>query len=455
MKHLLRGLPVFLSFAIVSCTNDSTGLGSGIQPETDIIEYAADTFHVVSDTMLVDYIYAVPDSFLLGYFHDEKYGSTRADIFAQLKASTGFKYNTQRPNFSFDSAQIVISYYSWFGDGNSPMQINIYEMKGEPFSFSGAYPSNINPDDYADFSKPLASQVIVAKDTMRYESTAVIFKLSPEFVQRFIPDTIGNTTYASDEAFFNFFKGIYITTDFGTSTMLAIRSVGLYYYYSYDVVDSDTTYHISQVVPFPANREVRQVNRIQHPNRDVVKPETGKSYVSSPANIFTRVKIPLKRMHDRMKESVNHKEKLVVSSALLKVEVSDFDDSELTANPPKYMLLTKESTLEKNYGKDKIPASLSDTAAIYAEYKVESDTARYYSFNLSGLIATELRNAERTGQALPETLDMILMPFSSSSISSSSTAVWAKHMIPISGVTIRGGSNSESPMRIKIVYSGF
>ena len=454
MKHYIFGLLVFLFTIATSCTDNTASIGGSIQPDSDIIEFAADTFHLSTDTMLVDCIYAIPDSFLLGNYYNEKYGSTRAEIFAQLKAPINFNYHQgSRP----DSAEIIIAYYSWFGDGNSPMRINIYEMKGEPFTFSGSYPSNISVAEYADLSKPLASQVIVAKDATRGDSTLVVFKLSQEFVDRFF--AAGKSIYASDESFFNFFKGLYITTDFGSSTILSVSSIRLNFYYSYDFVSEGETLNIPQTVMFPANREVRQVNHIEHPDRkDVIKPEEGKSYISSPANIFTRVKIPLKKMNDRMNDSINYK-KLVLNSASLQVEVTDFEYSKLALQPPRYMLLIKESMLSETFEKNKIPTSANDTSAIYAEYKEglnnDGDTVRFYAFNLSVLIANELKIAEKANQSPPELLDMVLVPFTPDYLSSSSSISRAKQMIPMSGVTIKGGSNADSPMRIKTVFSGF
>ena len=450
MKHFVLGLLVFLSIIAVSCTDNDSSLGFGIQPPSDIISFTADTFHVATDTMLVDYIYAMPDSFLLGNYYNETFGSTRADIFAQLKAPVNFKFpDGARP----DSAKIIISYYSWFGDSNSPMRISIYEMKGTPFSFTGLYPSNINVNDYADFTKPLASQVVVAKDTERGDSTLIMFDLSSTFVTNFFNES----AYASDAAFFNFFKGLYITTDFGTSTMLSIANIRLNYYYSYDILDGTTTR--THTVSFPANREVRQVNRIEHSNRDVIKSGEEKSYVASPANVFTRLKIPLRKMAEKMKNDVDNN-KLVLNSALLQVEVADYEPSNLTLKPSRYMLLIKESTLKNNYERSKIPTSANDTASIYAEYleslDFNGDTIRYYPFNLSMLIATELKNAEQNNRELPETLDMVLLPFVPDYTSAATQNIsWAKHMVLMSGTAIKGGANADSPMRIRTVYSGF
>lgn len=450
MRRFLLGVFALSVLFLASCKNDVPDIGSSIQPGSDLIEFAADTFHLATDTMLINSIYTLPDSFLLGYFHNEKYGSTQAEIFAQLKAPIGFVF---RKGVKMDSAAIVFSYYSWFGDGNSPMRINIYEMKGKPFTFSGLYPSSIDPSEYADFTKPLASQVILPKDTMRGDSTQVFFKLSKEFVQRFLPDTAKNTTYASDANFFNFFKGIYINSDFGTSALLAIRNIRLNYYYSYKVKTADSTYTISQVLSFPANNEVRQVNRILHPNRkEMLAPEAGLTYISSPANIFTRVRIPIERIAARINDSIPNAN-IVINTANIKMEIANRDNSKYGIPLPRYAMLIREKTF-RSMQKNKIPTSLTDTTAIYAEL----DSAKHYVFDLRRLLATELQLAKKKGQAPSQSLDMVLMPFTPvhSKVSGSRENIaWGKHMIPMSAATIRSGANTESPMRIKVVYSGF
>ena len=164
-------------------------------------------------------------------------------------------------------------------------------------------------------------------------------------------------------------------------------------------------------------------------------------------------------MAEKMKNDIDNK-KLVLNSALLQVEVDDYTSSILTLKPSRYMLLIKESTLKNDYERSKIPTNANDTASIYAEYleslNFNGDTIRYYPFNLSMLIATELKNAEQSNRELPETLDMVLLPFVPDYTSAATQNIsWAKHMVLMSGATIKGGANVDSPMRIRTVYSGF
>ncbi|MBP6662680.1 MAG: DUF4270 family protein, partial [Paludibacter sp.] len=113
MKYNSFILFFVLSFLTVSCTDNLVDVGTGIQPISDGITVGADTFHVVTENIDIASMSTKPDSFLLGAFYDAKYGSTQADILAQVEGPTGYKYPT---NAKPDSVVLVMKCLSWFGD---------------------------------------------------------------------------------------------------------------------------------------------------------------------------------------------------------------------------------------------------------------------------------------------------------------------------------------------------
>ena len=184
----------------------------------------------------------------------------------------------------------------------------------------------------------------------------------------------------------------------------------------------------------------------------MLAPEAGLTYISSPANIFTRVRIPIERIAARINDSIPNAN-IVINTANIKMEIANRDNSKYGIPLPRYAMLIREKTF-RSMQKNKIPTSLTDTTAIYAEL----DSAKHYVFDLRRLLATELQLAKKKGQAPSQSLDMVLMPFTPvhSKVSGSRENIaWGKHMIPMSAATIRSGANTESPMRIKVVYSGF
>lgn len=457
MKSYPFILLFLLSLFVFSCTDTISDVGKSIQPASDQIKIGTDTFHLTTNTVFVDSIFSRPDSFLLGTFYDTKFGTTQADILAQINCPEGFKFPV---NSVADSAKIILAYYSCFGDTLSPLDINIYEMNKQTFSYMGMYPSNLNPFDYSDRSLKIGERIIRAGKNSSV-TKVIQFKLNSDFVQRFFNDTHYKSTYD----FLGFFKGMYITANYGASTLLNIGMIRLNYYYHYNyttknINGGDSIATVNDYLTFPANSEVRQINRIVHPDRaTMVQQREDVHYIASPANLQTRVSVPLKKIQSRLDAGINGK-KLTINSAILRVEVTETEQDTVLHPVVKYLLAVKESAMNRFFNNKELP---SDTCSVYALYTSSQIGTtgvyeQYYSFNIAKLIANELKIAKAKNTTPPESLNLRLVPVSISTSTSTSGTLSissVKQQFLMEAVTIRSGKNPTSPMRLNIVYSGF
>jgi len=453
MKYNSFILFFVLSFLIVSCTDNLVDVGTGIQPMSDGITVGADTFHVVTQNVDVASMYSKADSFLLGSFYDAKYGTTQADILAQVEGPIGFKYPQ---GAVVDSTMLVMTCYSYFGDKYAPLDVNVYEMNKGTFKYTSNYATNLNPADYVDFSNSdmwLGHNVVTARypDGVKSDSLYKIIKLSDQFSKRFFNDT----KYSSEQVFSQFFGGVYVTPKFGTSSLLTIRSIGLENSYHYRTVRDGKDTIITGVVQFPANMSVRQVNRILHPDKAAVmaklQQKDSVNFVSAPANIQTDVVVPSAEMKRRMDAKIINK-KLTINNVLLKVEVTELDSSVYAQPRVVSLLVIKDSELNDFFTKDQLPTGSNAVLGSYVG--ATTSTAPYYSFNIAKLIATEIKTAATKGTALPESLTLRLVPVDVT-YNSSRIMTAVKQQNSMSAITIRSGKNVKSPMRIHVVYSGF
>ncbi|MDO9153952.1 MAG: DUF4270 domain-containing protein [Paludibacter sp.] len=450
----------FLSFLITilnfSCTDDITDMGSGIQPAGDKIVVYADAFYPSSENYFINSFTSRPDSFLLGTYYDKKFGTTHADIFAQVQPPLGFSY----PKGSVaDSAYILLYYTSWFGNKYAPMEVSIYEMNKSTFEYTKPYPSDINPADYCDMSLLLKKRIFSAKDAVliRKDPTLIQFKLSDDFVKRRFA-AVMKTTYTKNTDFLNFFKGLYITTDFGSASMLYINQIDMKYYFNYKYATGNGTDSttVNSYVTYPANPEVRQVNRIYHPDKDLIRqkldsrPEV--TFVSSPANVYTRVKLPLKSMKEKM--NVGSK-KLTINSVLSKFYVEDFTEDTVDHKIVNKLMMIKESAFNRFFSKKELP---SDTCAIIGSFTYEKDNANllsyYYSFDLAKFIAAEFKTSTTNNTVLPDNMNLLLVPVSVS-YDSSGKILEVKQQNLMNSVTLCSGKHPTKPIRLNVVYSGF
>ncbi len=431
-----------------SCADDLTNVGVSIQPGSDEISVNADTFHVVTENVYVDSIYTRQDSFLLGTFYNNKYGSTTADILAQVECPVGYKFPS---NAVADSAIVYMYYTTWFGDDLSPMDVSIYEMNVNTFKYSEPYYSNLNVANYCDKSKLLSHRLFTASGVSTATTKAVKFPLPKTFVDRLSKDSL----FMSSDNFLKSFGGFYITSSYGSSAILNVSRILMQYYYHHTISKNGKDTTIVTAVPFPANEWVRQVNRYVHEDRSEkakLRDTINYNYVSSPANLETRIKIPLARMNDSIYSKLANK-KLSMNSALLKVEVAEIDDSSLPVPLTSYLLLIKESAMKRFFENNELP---NDTCAILGKYNaVLNDSTNeydyYYSFNTAKLVANEIKNKSYLTN---EYLNMRLIPVRVT-IDSNSSVTEVKHQFLFTGVTLKSGSNQESPMKINAVFSGF
>lgn len=460
MKTSFLTFLAFVILAFSACSDDNvTDMGSSIQPSGDKIIVATESFAVGSENYNVPYIYSYPDSFLLGTFHDTKYGTIHADIFAQVEHPANHFYPV---DVTPDSMLLVLYYRRFFGDKYSPMHLSVYEMNQQTFRFSTPYPSNLNPADYTDKSILLGRKSFTAVDaTKMTDSTSVVIKLSDEFLQRFT--AAGPDIFTSETKFQNFFKGLHITPEFGSATMLYIKQIDMEYYHHYTYQSTgtngqDTTIKVNNIISFPANKMVRQVNRFLHPDKNEVIARLGQSspqqhIVSSPANIYTRLQLPLRNIQDKLE---GNGRRLAINSASLRVDISEVDQSSLAQTMPNNLLLIRESSIDRFFGKKELP---NDSVAIMGTYTVERnpDTNEfdyYYSFNIAGLIANELKKSKLSGQLLPDTSPFVLVPIRAGT-DASGNLIEVGHEYLLRSVTINGGSHPTKPITIRTVFTGF
>lgn len=506
-KKLLYALLALVAFVCGSCSTDNVSSGESLLDERDRIVVGVDTFgtcsftldianRAIDDGILRDSfpIYSTPDSFLLGEC-DSRFGTLHADVLAQFACPEGFVYPE---GSAVDSICFFFYYGSWFGDGFSPMSIDIQPLK-TVLHYDQPYSHNLNIDEYVDPAAPSVldrKRILIAAeptDSTRNSVNGsyqyyVRCRLTDEFAQEFF----SHKDFSSQEAFANQFKGLYIKSDFGGATLLHVSDMNLavYYHYTYQKAGRDTT--VSDVKGFYANSEVRQVNRYVYftdtdteeagYDRASLLADANKNYIVAPANLYTRVSFPLKEMaYDILSKlaytraTANGVDTLYrrpyINKASIALEVLNYYDGTSSytrhdwAQPASNMLLVKAESVQRFFMKHELP---SDTCAILASVSTEkvagTDSLRYYyTYDLSALLTEQLRKIEADTVAVPDSLNMILIPVSVSKqetagsyySSASSTITGIKQEQIVSATEILSASNPQKPLSLEVVYSGF
>ena len=287
--------------------------------------------------------------------------------------------------------------------------------------------------------------------------TRVRARMSDAFTERFF----SIKDFSSQEAFNKAFNGLYITSEFGSTTLINVMdiSIDVEYSFTYNKAGRDTT--VNDVKSFYANSEVRQVNRIEHTDQSAIYKELSAdsmyySYVVAPANLYARLSFPMGKMQSVIGSRIGDK-RPYVNMAKVKVTVCNKAEQVSTCDdwsqPSEHMLLIKESALNRFFSKRELP---SDTCAIIADLtkgtNKSGDTEYYYTYDMSSLLTTQLRHSDN-----PAILDMVLVPVDVITASANNTTyiVSIKQQQTVSATQLISAQNPDEPMAVEVVYSGF
>ena len=297
---------LFLGIIYMAC-NDTVGrVGLGIQPEADKINVFDTTVLVGARTIEVDSVYAKTPNGLLGEFYDPAYGSVKSGYICQYYPSIGFPYLDSIVDNKIDSVRLNIYYSSYIGDSLAPMEVTVYPVIK---ALEKNYYTNANPEDYCDMDHPLARYGYTARNMNFSDSVLQLsnyyrylsIPLPTKFGQDFL-DKIRNNELNTLDEFLNFFPGTYITTTFGTGSMLPVDVTEMLLYYTRetnlsDENGNDSLGYVVSGASFTVTKEVIQLNKFENKNPAFLTADNPDStFLKSPAGIYTELTIPIKEI---------------------------------------------------------------------------------------------------------------------------------------------------------------
>lgn len=456
MKKYFIYVIIAVSVILTSCKNDDS-VGITIQPQEDEIIVASDTFIIESENYYVPAISAQADSMILGEFYSAKYGTTKAELLLQIAPPIDYKFPEEKYNPEPDSLVLMMYYNSWMGSSYAPLEFSIYEINKQAIDYNTQYLSNLNIGDFTDSTILMGKRLMTSIDLSRADSVSedtaatpyVRYKFNQEQLDRFF--NMPQEVYKNEDAFLDEFKGLYITTRYGTSTMICINQVTmyLYYHYTYQKNGKDTVVNTSII--FPSNKEVRQLNKFTHPNiEQIAICDDSLNYIKSAAGIYPKIRIPIGKMSKKIYNTIGDKQ-LNINAAEIIIENIEYDKSDVYMSNPYYLLALTTEQFDDFIKYNTIPTA-TDTTAVIAYYSYITDS---YKLDLAYFITKYLRNEMVEDD---DVIEMILMPVivETASTTTGATSVTAiKPLTQLAATTIRSGKNENSPMRIKILYNGF
>jgi hypothetical protein len=455
MKKYFIYVIIAATAIVTSCKNDES-VGITIQPQEDEIIVDSDTFIIESENYYVPAISAQADSMILGEFYNETYGTTKAELLVQIAPPIDYRFPEAKYKPEPDSLVLMMYYNSWVGSAYAPLEFSIYEINKQPIDYNTQYLSNLNIGDFTDSTILMGKRLMTSIDLSRADSleedTAIMpyvrYKFDQVQLERFF--NMPQEVYKDEEAFLDEFKGLYITTRYGSSTLICFNQITmyLYYHYTYQTNGKDTVVNTSII--YPSNKEVRQLKKFTHPNiEEVTVCNDSINFIKSAAGIYPKIRIPIGEMSKRIYSKIGDKQ-LNVNAAEIIIEDIKYDTTNTYLGKPFYLLALTTDQFD-NFLKYNTMPSATDTTAVIASY---STSHKGYKLDLAYFITKHLRNEIVEED---DVIEMILMPVLAETSTSTETSTIAniKPLTQLAVSTIRSGKNEYSPMRLKILYNGF
>lgn len=388
---------------LISCDDETSGLGWTLTPQNDIINVKDDSCFAVSRTIKAnDSLIVMSSTCNLGRFTEQFSGTTlNAGYLTQLNCMENFTLadsvygigNHVFPSW-FDSAvagqkpyyaNLRLYYSGFFGDSTNTFKIEVFPLDRMIDAETRYYP-DIDPSLFCDTqAKPLASITasgwnLQDKDSIRdlYNYTPSITIPLPDSVAKNILESYFDPAtrhYFSDARSFmeNLYKGFYIRCSQGDGTILYIDRTILEVNFKFiDTNDDDEPIVQSLMAEFPGNSEVMQLNSFKWTGLESQINDSSCTWIRTPFGLLTEITLPIDDMRD---------DEYVLNSAKLCISTAVTPSSRFKPSVPNNLILIRKDRMQEFFSRNR---SIDNTESFAASYSSKYGTYTYE--NIAALI---------------------------------------------------------------------
>ena len=311
---------ILISLIFFSCQR-KTDIGYNILPKEDLLNT------VISDTVSITVHSIKKDSVVTSGIPELLLGEYQDPIFGYTKASFALQFSNSIQYINFNNTDIVDSVIlslpynqaagNIYGNATSEQIVRIYQITDVDLDNSRQY---YNTEDTAKYAGTLVGASIF---TPLAEDSILNIRLTNSFGNFFI--SADESNYASGQAFYDFFKGLYINAesnggdgavvkfDVNDELLLTIyfhKNDGTEDQYKYQVTGNN----ISNVHFNMISHDYSSANFASSLN-DESLPQDSVAYIQAGGSYFARIKFPyIKKLQDSGKIIVNRAE-LIIKTA--------------------------------------------------------------------------------------------------------------------------------------------
>jgi hypothetical protein len=241
-------ITVLVSAFLFSCTKNRTLGKDVIDSESYLNGITVDTFDLITYTIEEDSsITDNASNVVLGSYVDPKFGEFDASFYSQVRLG-GLDPDFGDPtSIKIDSFVLALKYVGYYGD-LSPQTFEVYELDDTlnlsstyySFTIKNAKSTNWVPAGKGTITPKPLTKTVIGVDTV---DAQLRIPLDTNIARNFINEaTNGSSTFATNDNFLNYFKGIKVKTNNLTQT----TGQGAIFYFNITDAASKMTIYFTQ-----------------------------------------------------------------------------------------------------------------------------------------------------------------------------------------------------------------
>jgi hypothetical protein len=233
-------------FIGVSCKKKDNKLGLNTLDENELLNSASvDTFSLVTFTIEDDSVITKNPAYaVLGSYNDPKFGPMEASFYTQLRLSGVNPNFGEISTITIDSVILGLEYGGYYGDF-SALDLEVLEINEAlssdstyyAFSTLGVNSTNLIEAGYETVVPDPDGVTVIGEDTV---DTQLRIRLKNSLATTLINEAISGTSFASNDAFLEYFKGLCVRTTNGT---MPNGKGGVFYFNLNDPLSKMTIYY--------------------------------------------------------------------------------------------------------------------------------------------------------------------------------------------------------------------
>ena len=469
-RSVFRSLLTILTLStFLACDEDTAMIG--IVPDSDVITSTTHSYTFTTRTLPLDSVVANSSYSYLGQIDDPETGSTvKAEFVAQFHTFENYELpetstivkNTDG-EIEADSVELRLYYNSYYGKGDNPMSVGIYEIDTDhALNEADTYYSDTDLSAFiAPDATPIARKIFTPTDYSLTDSERSSSSYTPNARIR-LPQSLGTrilrTIIDHPEYFVDSWQfthhvlpGFYFQMQSGTGSMLRLDVSVLNVYFSY--VQDDSTY--VGVARFSATPEVIQSTSIQNSGLStLLRNDVPYTYLKSPAALATEITLPVDEVY------IGHEQDSIARARIIMTCYNNQSDNAFGS--PASLLMVKKSERRSFFANN----CVTDNVTSYTTSFVS--TYNTYTFNnISRLLAALFHEKQEGMKAEGLTSDewnakypdwnrVVLVPVSVTTTTNQSTGVTQQvrisHDFSLTSARLVGGTKAQ---QMEVVYSSY